>query len=800
LSDVDLRELAKSKDNRTLIKALVRAVTKLQNVTNPRDVVEIKNILRADNDDVLIGSEATNTTDAIVTDPNLKLYQLPHEPDGQYLTLWNRYLDFAVPASALPPGQTIVDSSGFDNHGSMTEAPASMSVGHAASMGALFYDGVDTKYTIGDNPNINATMNSTPGFTICMWIKPNSVGLHGGQTRVIACKVDDDPSSQNNGWSIWLEPDGTIVFSVKKDGIIRTTTDTGAISILGTRWYFIVCSFDTTTNTPNLYVDGIHANETISGTIPPRFPTSGGSLTLFVGGTDAVGAGYFHGGISDFRFWKNKLLTSTEIGYQNTNKYTILNISNVAIVGVSQTGSDTGTPAPPTETSLFSFSALSFTSDSFTIDRATGQGGNFGTTPSQFYDDFRNNATYELTTFAETSPDLKWKVDTVPGTGGYIKVEDFTGQGENLQNRLLRLKTGTANPNLRTNTATFDDLYMAVTIRTLTQDSVSANNRAQISFKYQDVNNRWTVVLSTTQISIIRTNSGTATTVAQSSATTNFFPLLQKCRVEIWVEEGGNRVTVSVDGATSGTGFLTTYSGGVPVDSIITANLPVCLRSQSSESTFDNILIRPLFGSGFQESTWSITSGNSPDGKWTVQTAAGTGGFIRTFDYGTTGDAARALNLDRGTADPILLSTPAWANYRVYASCRTISQDSVSTNNRAQLIFKWKDSSNYYYVLVHPTGWSIRRVVAAGADELVASGSTAHADNQYHKIEVRIYNGGKDIELWTGVNLGTLTLRYEDHTNDFGSDDGGILSGSGKIGFRAVSCVASFDNVAVKPL
>lgn len=804
MSDVDLRQLAKNKDNRTLIKALVRAVTKLQNVTNPMDVVEIKNILRADNDRVLIGTEATNSTDAVVTDPNLKLYQLPVEPDGQNLTLWNRYSSFTVDASGLPSGQTIVDSSGFDNHGVMSEAPASMQSGHASSMGALFYDGVDTKYTVGDNPNINAVVNSAPGFTICMWIKPNSVGLHGGQTRVIACKVDDDPSLQNNGWSIFLQTNGTVVFSVKKDGIIHTTTNTGAISILGTRWYFVVCSYDTTTNTPNIYVDGVHANENITASIAPRFPTSpAGGLTLYIGGTNASGHSYFHGGISDFRFWKNRLLTSVEIAFQFSNKYTITNINHVALINVAQTETDGGTPPPPTETSLFSYSPLSFTSDSYTIDRATGQGGAYGSIPAQLYDDFRD-ATYTLTTAGEDSPNQKWTLTTVPGTGGYVRTEDYTGTGE-VQNRVLRMRTGSttdSNPVVSTNTAVFDDVYIRATIRTIVQ-TVTSNvfNRAQIIFKHVNATNFWYVALTANQTHIVRVNSATPTIVASSTPTTNIFPLGQKRNVEIWVEEGGNRITVSVDGITTAgsPSYVTTYSGGVPVDSSITASAPVSLRTDNSEGTFDNVLIRPLFGSGFQENLWNITSGTSPDGKWSVQTAPGTGGVIRTFDFGSTGSAARALNLERGTANPILLSVPAWKNCRVYASCRTISQDTVSTNNRAQLIFKWLDSSNYYYVLVHPSGWAVRRVIE-GVDELVSSGSTAHADNTYHKIEVWIYNGGRDLEVWTAVNLGTLVKRYEEHNNESGQDDDGVLAGSGNIGFRAVSCHASFDNCAVKPL
>jgi hypothetical protein len=262
LSDVDLRQLAKNADNRTIIKALVRAVAKLENVSNPRDVIEIKKILRADNDRVLIGTNIENFSDPVVTDPNLRAFQLPVEPDGQLLTLWNRYLSFTVEGSPqLPVGQTIVDSSGYDNHGSITEAPATMQIGHTTNMGALFYDGIDNKYIVGDNSSINLVMNSSPGFTICFWFKPNSVGLHGGATRVLACKVDDSQTSQNNGWSLWLEPNGTLAFSVKKDGAVRTTTDTAAITnVSGTKWYFVVATYNTSTNAMVLYVDSVAAN------------------------------------------------------------------------------------------------------------------------------------------------------------------------------------------------------------------------------------------------------------------------------------------------------------------------------------------------------------------------------------------------------------------------------------------------------------------------------------------------------------------------------------------------------------
>jgi hypothetical protein len=212
------------------------------------------------------------------------------------------------------------------------------------------------------------------GFSINFNINPTQVNLHGGKSRIIACKTDDSVTATNYGWAIWIEPDSTLYFHVRIANVFYTASKGFAFPSVN-RWYRVFCTFDRAALTPRIYVNGVLSTETISNYMGNVVLPST-DLALHIGSNDITGQAHLSGFISDFRYWREKVVNQQEIDNIQQNSYTLSftlhvaragvgNFASAEVVGDPGTPPDNTPPPPPTTNTLRSFTNLSYTVTSY---------------------------------------------------------------------------------------------------------------------------------------------------------------------------------------------------------------------------------------------------------------------------------------------------------------------------------------------------------------------------------------------------------------------------------------------------
>lgn len=878
------KQFAKRKDFLNVLRELQRRIAKQEQTTNPLDTLEFQNHLRANSDRLLIFSRVDNEINAAVADPSVKFYQLPLEPDGQHLRVWYRFIDYI--------SGTVRDYSGFGNTGVVVGSPTKQIVGHAPYTGGLAFNGTDTNYIRIAHKHPDMSIDLSTGFGVSVWVKPISLDLHGDKPRVIACKIADSSTTKNRGWSLFVDPDGTVVFVVRLNGVNYVRRATNSIPVLD-EWYHITAFFGrdpaggtgigemnyggftesgftaegfstipafvlTGLTIIPLHVNGLeytHDKQTVNDRQPyfATLPHSG--VDILLGGTDEPAASRWAGSISEFRYWYDKIYTHQEALAQYQNKYTISsNVTWVALTGLATTayegpkpiGVGESPPTPPAPVEGRSTTALSSTPNSTNVDPVGaslgGGGGVDPSIPNQFYDPFIYEEPYALATTGEVSPDLKWKLSVAPGTGGYVKTEDYTRPGYTTDEsqRVMRLKSASGiHPLITSNTARFYDVHVRCLLRTVSRNTGGPYEHAFFIFKYVDTTNFYFVVLKTTAVELWKRVAGVDTMLAAQSNNPGgyeLYPVGGEYQIDVRTLTDGTRIQVWVEGGASPDQPLIDWqaTGYNPPDTLITSLGAVGVRATGADITIENFLARPILGDSFQvDAPYTLTTvgQKSPNQKWELQTVpdTSTGGTVRTYDHSTYEDGGRVLNLNSGsgftanegflsdgflsqgflteetttTTAATVLATPTWNGLEVHARMGTLSQYVAGSKaSRAQLIFKWKDPSNYYYIVLHPTGWQVKRKVAGSTTEqtLLDETTPTFPDNPsypFHEVKVQISNVGRDVRIWLGDPLAVV---YEEHSRKGGwySDDGGVLAGLGRVGFKALRADTVYDNVSVR--
>jgi hypothetical protein len=204
----------------------------------------------------------------------------------------------------------------------------------------LVFDGSSNYLEIIDDPsdetnlpNTNIQISTlTTGFSFCLRIKPNTV------TRSWNIPILYKFDYTNSNW-IWAFIDTTakLTVYVKRAGVFYSTIYNTAL--VANNRYEIVFSFDSVTPANRkLYVNGANVT-TLNSPSEPAVPWSD-SLSMFLGRSyplvDALpGSKYplpsvsmlFAGTMQDFRWWKEKVATSTEANSLFTNKVTFYNLA-----------------------------------------------------------------------------------------------------------------------------------------------------------------------------------------------------------------------------------------------------------------------------------------------------------------------------------------------------------------------------------------------------------------------------------------------------------------------------------------
>jgi len=821
------------KDDRRLIREQNEKIEKAIRLANPLDEAVYPTYLRVNNDRILFFSKYKNELYYYVQDPNLKLYQMPPEPDGVTLTSWQRFLRFAG------PGDRVKDYSGFENHGSVIEGSPGRGTGHADYASSIIHNGLNITWKVPDSDS-TGMLGLGVGFYISGWIYPTDFSLHGGQPRVIQCKVDDDPDVRERGYSIWITPNGTLFFAVRYAGVSFARSASQALRL--NTWNHFGCGFSIAGSViPPLIVNtqSFTNDAQVNNVVHPIFPpaSSAHGLDTLYGSNMVSGSGHFAGRMSDMRMWRDKVLTTSDMSNWYTNKYTIAPISHVAMLGVANMAysAPPGTPPPspvpppppgsppappppppglpppaPPPMSIYSFTPVSFSPRSFTVNKNTtgtdapgGGGGSSTLIPDQFIESF--DTTYTLSSVDQVSPDLKWKVATAAGgtgtTAGFIRVEDHTFASGNVR-RVLRMRRGASpGPTIATNQWKFSDLWMRATVWTRQQLVTGDNNYARMIFKYVSENEHYSVLVRPTGVRLLKTSgseTGQATLAEESNPTGEIrYPIGSGHHVVVETAFDCARIIVYVDGDVK-----ISYSVNEPIDTNIAPALTsVALRASGSEIIVDDILIRPVFSDGFEGLAWTVTTvgQKSNNGRWELMTAPAGNGRVGSANLGTSQFKALQVNSGStgGATVPLLLSTVSFKSLAVTWAFWVASHDTSNVENRGHFIVKWKDASNYYAVVVYPGGWRIKRVLN-GTTTTQAEGTGSYADSTWHNAIFYIQNDGQTIHFYIAGNLVYSSDAREGNVTGMGTNDNGLLAGAGRIGFRSPRANSWFDNVRAK--
>lgn len=295
-------------------------------------------------------------------------YYPPTEPDGQYVQVWLR---------GTNTGNNLRDWSGFDEeriHNQIVGDPLLID-GTPFDLG-IHDGGVKSTclrfnrptsesvneeyikvYDIDDNGNTRLPISGiSTGMSYFIRVRLKDLAEQGGWSRTLFEKIDD--STPNNGIRVLVSDTGRIVVRILRGGNqynSQTATSTIAVDTV----YDIWITYAVSGNITKVYVNNVDKSLTDPGTSSSwHSDLTDHNLAVFArGGTSTNGRVY--GDLYDFRVYREYVVSSTEVGYFNTNKWTIANIpyGQVMITDYYATYYVIGS----------SFTSTSFTSTSFDL-------------------------------------------------------------------------------------------------------------------------------------------------------------------------------------------------------------------------------------------------------------------------------------------------------------------------------------------------------------------------------------------------------------------------------------------------
>jgi glucose/arabinose dehydrogenase len=193
-------------------------------------------------------------------------------------------------------GTTLVDASGSGHTGTLVNGPAWVA-GQATYGQALSFNGLNDAVSVA-NP---ATYNfGTADFTIELWAK--RTGLGGAQRHLFSkC---DSTLWQSGCKELYFNPSNQLIFGSFATG------DTVSSTIADTNWHHIAVTFTDSTNTLQIYVDGILAT-----TATKALEADGAGHVVTLG--NLRGSNPFSGVLDDVRIY-SRVLTLAEIQADRT--------------------------------------------------------------------------------------------------------------------------------------------------------------------------------------------------------------------------------------------------------------------------------------------------------------------------------------------------------------------------------------------------------------------------------------------------------------------------------------------------
>lgn len=213
---------------------------------------------------------------------------------------------------------------------------------------------------VPDHTDLQVTTLST-GFSIFVRFKLFSLADQGGKAPTIFEKIDD--STPNNAIMLQAKSDGKLVLVIKRGGTEVVKSETAVSTVAINTIYDIFVTYAVSGNVAHIYVNNVDKTlSAFAGSVNWQATLTNHDLFIFRRGL-GVSEGFVYGDFYDHKFYKEKIVSATEVGYHWTNKLTIVNIAFGHVAIVDHFATWTGGAGPARSPS---FTTTSFTSGSFT--------------------------------------------------------------------------------------------------------------------------------------------------------------------------------------------------------------------------------------------------------------------------------------------------------------------------------------------------------------------------------------------------------------------------------------------------
>ena len=257
-------------------------------------------------------------------------YYPPTEPDGDKLRLWFRgnatgaqiedWSEFDhVIEPALFGEPVLVDGTPFDL-GHKTGGTKSI----ALRLNRPTSDFENNEYVrITDSPDLQIAGIST-GISYFVRLRVFALGQQGDRDRTIFQKIDD--ATPSNAVMLRVSESGTLKLILKRNGTeYKYNTDPGIIEL--DTVYDIWVTYAVSGNAIHIYVNNVDVPiTTTTDTAVWQESTVNRGMFLGTRGWGSAGTGMVYGDYYDFRIYREKIISTSEVNHMWTNKWTIADI------------------------------------------------------------------------------------------------------------------------------------------------------------------------------------------------------------------------------------------------------------------------------------------------------------------------------------------------------------------------------------------------------------------------------------------------------------------------------------------
>ncbi len=212
----------------------------------------------------------------------------------------------------------------------------------------------DEYITIPHTARTRASEALSAGISFFIRFRVFSLSTQNGYPITLYEKTDNNPIT--DGVEITIGSDGKLAFRVENTNVTYTK-ETASGTISTNTVYDVWCTYTKSGNVQHIYVNNVDETLTTGGATLFHPDTTNLDATIFSVGA-GIAAGCVHGDLYDFKIYREKIVSPTEVGYHWTNKLSISNIPFAQVIVGNYWG-------PRNET--LQIAACSFTNSSFAV-------------------------------------------------------------------------------------------------------------------------------------------------------------------------------------------------------------------------------------------------------------------------------------------------------------------------------------------------------------------------------------------------------------------------------------------------